>query len=64
VRIAFGQPFTLPRDRRVTTELAEEATERIMKEIAALLPEAYRGAYAGATTRTKERTERVARPRD
>lgn len=64
VRIAFGQPFTFPRDQRVTTELAEEATERIMKEIAALLPEAYRGAYAGVATRTKERTERVARPRE
>jgi 1-acyl-sn-glycerol-3-phosphate acyltransferase len=62
VRIAFGQPFTLPRGQRLTTELAEEGTERIMKEIAALLPEAYRGAYAGATTRTKQRAERVARP--
>jgi 1-acyl-sn-glycerol-3-phosphate acyltransferase len=64
VRIAFGQPFTLPRDRRLTTELAEESTERIMKEIAALLPEAYRGAYAGVATRTKERTERMVRPRE
>jgi len=62
VRIAFGQPFTLPRGQRLTTELAEESTERIMKEIAALLPEAYRGAYAGVTTRTKQRAERVARP--
>ena len=62
VRIAFGQPFTLPRGQRLTTELADEGTERIMKEIAALLPEAYRGAYAGATTRTKQRAERVARP--
>ncbi len=62
VRIAFGQPFTLPRGRRLTTELAEESTTLIMKEIAALLPEAYRGTYAGATTRTKEHAERVARP--
>jgi len=64
VRIAFGRPFTLPRGQRLTTELAEEGTERIMKEIAALLPEAYRGAYAGATTRTKKRAERVAWPRE
>lgn len=64
VRIAFGQPFTLPRGQRFTTELAEECTERIMREIAALLPEAYRGAYAGVATRTKERAERVARPRE
>jgi 1-acyl-sn-glycerol-3-phosphate acyltransferase len=62
VRVAFGQPFTLPQGQRLTTELAEEGTERIMKEIAALLPKAYRGAYAGATTRTKERAERAARP--
>ncbi len=62
VRIAFGQPFTLPRGQRLTTELAEEGTERIMREIAALLPEAYRGAYAGLATRAKERTERMARP--
>jgi len=62
VRVAFGQPFTLPQGQRLTTELAEEGTERIMKEIAALLPEACRGAYAGATTRTKQRAERVTRP--
>jgi 1-acyl-sn-glycerol-3-phosphate acyltransferase len=62
VRIAFGQPFTLPRGRRLTAELAEESTTLIMKEIAALLPEAYRGTYAGAATRTKEHAEHVARP--
>jgi len=61
VRIAFGRPFTLPRGRRLTTEIAEEGTERIMKEIAALLPEAYRGTYAGTATRTKQQAERVAR---
>jgi len=61
VRIAFGRPFTLPRGQRLTTELAEEGTERIMKEIAALLPEAYRGTYAGTATRTKQQAERVAR---
>ena len=29
VRIAFGRPFTLPQGQRVTTEMAEEGTERI-----------------------------------
>jgi 1-acyl-sn-glycerol-3-phosphate acyltransferase len=62
VRVAFGRPFTLPRGQRLTAELAEESTELIMKEIAALLPEAYRGSYAGTTTRTKEHAGRVARP--
>ena len=60
VRVAFGRPFTLPQGQRVTTEMAEEGTERIMKEIAALLPEAYRGSYAGAL-RAKKRAEPVAR---
>jgi 1-acyl-sn-glycerol-3-phosphate acyltransferase len=61
VRITFGQPFTLPQGQRLTTELAEEGTERIMREIAALLPEAYRGAYAGVATRTKVRAGRAGR---
>jgi 1-acyl-sn-glycerol-3-phosphate acyltransferase len=47
VRVVFGKPFELPKDRRLSTELVEECTERIMKEIAVLLPEEYRGVYAG-----------------
>jgi 1-acyl-sn-glycerol-3-phosphate acyltransferase len=61
VRIAFGRPFTLPRGQRLTTELAEESTQQIMKEIAVLLPDAYRGTYAGTATRSKQHAERVAR---
>jgi 1-acyl-sn-glycerol-3-phosphate acyltransferase len=46
VRILFGEPFRLQREvdgRKVT---ADEATERIMLEIARLLPPDYRGVYA------------------
>jgi 1-acyl-sn-glycerol-3-phosphate acyltransferase len=60
VRVVFGKPFELPKDRRLSTELVEECTERIMKEIAALLPEEYRGVYAGsAAGQPKEQPEGI-----
>src|SRR5262249_29705977 len=46
IRVRFGEPFRIPREidgRRLT---AEEGTDRIMVEIARLLPPAYRGVYA------------------
>ena len=46
VRVRFGRPFTIPREfdgRRLTHE---EATERLMAEIVALLPPDYHGVYA------------------
>jgi len=46
VRVVFGKPFELREGRRLRTELVEKCTERIMKEIAVLLPEEYRGVYA------------------
>jgi len=46
VRVVFGKPFELPKGRRLNAELVEQCTERIMKEIAVLLPEEYRGVYA------------------
>jgi 1-acyl-sn-glycerol-3-phosphate acyltransferase len=48
VRVVFGKPFRLPEGRRLKAELVEECTERIMREIAVLLPEEYRGVYAQA----------------
>jgi 1-acyl-sn-glycerol-3-phosphate acyltransferase len=50
VQILFGEPFRIPREvdgRRVT---AEEATEIMMREIARLLPEDYRGVYTDPPT--------------
>jgi 1-acyl-sn-glycerol-3-phosphate acyltransferase len=48
VRIRFGRPFVLPREHEGRRLSAEAATERIMAELAALLPAAYRGEYAVA----------------
>jgi 1-acyl-sn-glycerol-3-phosphate acyltransferase len=60
VRVVFGKPFELPKDRRLSTEQVEQCTERIMKEIAALLPEEYRGVYAGlAVSQPKEQPEGI-----
>ena len=60
VRVVFGKPFELPKDRRLSTELVEQCTERIMKEIAALLPEEYRGVYAElAVSQPEEQPEGI-----
>ena len=48
VTITFGKPFYPPKAERITSEQAKAATEVIMREIAALLPESYRGVYADA----------------
>ena len=58
VRVVFGKPFELPQGRRVSAELVEQCTERIMKEIAMLLPEEYRGVYADlVASQSKEQAE-------
>ncbi len=53
VTVRFGDPFHIPThvdDRRVT---ADEATRLIMVRIAELLPERYRGVYAGDVNDTE-----------
>ncbi|MGB3329870.1 MAG: lysophospholipid acyltransferase family protein [Thermomicrobiales bacterium] len=47
-RIVFGEPFTIPEtiDGKRTT--SDQATDLMMRQIAALLPERYRGVYAEA----------------
>ena len=42
VRIEFGEPFELPRGGG-----GEETTDMMMRRLAAMLPESYRGVYAG-----------------
>lgn len=60
VRVVFGKPFQLPKGRRLDSEFVERCTERIMKEIAALLPEDYRGVYAGSVaSQSKEQSEGI-----
>lgn len=45
MKIVFGEPFYPPKAERITTQQAKEATDEIMRHIAALLPEEYRGEY-------------------
>jgi len=46
VHVRFGEPFLLLRPERLTKEAVEEGTETIMRRIAEMLPERYRGIYA------------------
>ena len=46
VRVVIGEPFRLPPVERVTSEATAQATDLIMRRIAALLPPQYRGVYA------------------
>jgi 1-acyl-sn-glycerol-3-phosphate acyltransferase len=48
VRIRFGRPFLLPRESGGRRLSAAAATDRIMAELAELLPATYRGEYAEA----------------
>jgi 1-acyl-sn-glycerol-3-phosphate acyltransferase len=60
VRVVFGKPFELPKGHRFNAELVEQCTERIMREIAVLLPEEYRGVYAGlVASQPKEQAEGI-----
>jgi 1-acyl-sn-glycerol-3-phosphate acyltransferase len=43
--VRFGTPYTLEKKHRITREDVARATETIMRSIAALLPEKYRGVY-------------------
>ncbi len=45
VRIHFGEPFVLEAGDRVRRDDVEAGTERLMREIAALIPARYRGVY-------------------
>jgi 1-acyl-sn-glycerol-3-phosphate acyltransferase len=48
IRVVFGEPFTL-NEGRPTADRAEEATDFIMRRIAELMPEEYRGAYGAGS---------------
>ncbi len=51
VHIRYGELFYLPRPERLTKEAVEEGTEIIMRRIAELLPQRYRGIYADTEPR-------------
>jgi 1-acyl-sn-glycerol-3-phosphate acyltransferase len=46
VRVVVGKPFRLPESGRVRGQKLREYTDLIMRRIAELLPEEYRGVYA------------------
>jgi 1-acyl-sn-glycerol-3-phosphate acyltransferase len=46
ITVTIGEPFRLPPVERLNSEAAIEATDTIMRHIAALLPPKYRGVYA------------------
>jgi len=54
IKVTIGEPFRLPPVERVNSEAAGEATGVIMRRIAALLPEKYRGVYADTGWEAKE----------
>ena len=54
VHVVFGEPFRLPRPQRLTKEAVEEGTDTIMRRIAELLPERYRGVYASGRPQALE----------
>ncbi len=48
VTIRFGKPLYPPKVERITTQAARIATDDIMRHVAELLPDDYRGVYRGA----------------
>ena len=54
IKVTIGQPFRLPPVERVNSEATAAATDVIMRRIAALLPERYRGVYAEAAPDAQE----------
>lgn len=60
VTVRIGEPFYPPHAERINTQAARDATEDIMRHIAALLPEAYRGEYRGVATPQGEAAVREA----
>jgi 1-acyl-sn-glycerol-3-phosphate acyltransferase len=50
ITMSFGEPFTLEPPARLSGEAARAGTQRIMTQIAALLPPEYRGYYGNADT--------------
>lgn len=50
VQVAIGEPFRLPESGHVRSERLQDYTDLIMRRIAELLPERYRGVYAEETS--------------
>jgi 1-acyl-sn-glycerol-3-phosphate acyltransferase len=59
VHVRFGQPFRLETPKRISREDIEQGTDRIMRSIAELLPEQYRGVYAASPSPWPRRAEPI-----
>lgn len=59
VNVVFGEPFDLPRPERLTKDAVEDGAATIMRRIAELLPERYRGMYADGQPQAPEAKERM-----
>lgn len=51
IRVEFGEPFELPA-RSAEARHAEQSTDLMMRRVASLLPESYRGAYGAGSEGT------------
>lgn len=60
IRIVLGEPFRLEADGRLTAEQVQQATDEVMRRIAALLPEQYRGVYREAPAAERQPAEEPA----
>jgi 1-acyl-sn-glycerol-3-phosphate acyltransferase len=45
INVTVGEPFVLPRDGRIDSTAVKQASIRMMRSIAELLPDRYRGVY-------------------
>jgi 1-acyl-sn-glycerol-3-phosphate acyltransferase len=56
ITVTIGEPFQVPPVQRINNESAAQATDLIMRRIAALLPPEYRGVYANVDVDSKLET--------
>ncbi len=54
VKVIIGEPFHLPPVERIDSDASTQATDLIMRRIAALLPPQHRGIYADIEDRTEQ----------
>jgi 1-acyl-sn-glycerol-3-phosphate acyltransferase len=61
IHVRIGKPFYPPKAERITSDQAKTATDDIMRHIAEMLPEEYRGVYADGVAATAHETQAAER---
>jgi 1-acyl-sn-glycerol-3-phosphate acyltransferase len=57
VTISYGKPLLLaPKGKKITREEIEEATNEVMRAIAAMMPPEYRGKYGDVPAQSSDKT--------